>query len=174
MTSKDTVRIFLCLPIIACNQLDANEAELVYKAVNTTIGEITDIAIEMDQTEIEILETLSDTWEGTIEANATREEQGNRLIYPLRVYLTEVYVQEQRITMDGKLSATTSYFLDPTNRQSYETTITIGGDLTIEGDANGNADIQYTITESYDAESGRTALTAEGTINDHDVEQWYY
>jgi hypothetical protein len=163
-----------CSPIIACNKLNANEAELVYLAVNTTMGEISDMAIEMDEEEVNINETLSSTWEGNIEAYAERITHGNTTTYPLLVAFTDVYVPAQRITLNGALSVTTDYFLDPTNLISYQIDLSIKGELTVTGDANGIAEIQYSIEESYDIETDRTSLDAQGTINGHDVNKWYY
>ena len=162
----------LCIPCIACNNIAANEAELVYHGLNTTVGEITDQVIQADQSDISIQQTLSDTWEGEIEATGDREVSGNRVRYQLRLHLTEVYVPAQHIELSGAISVGVTYFLDPTDRESYETKLTIGGDLLVSLDATGEADLQYDTVEAYNAATGVTDFTAEGYINGHDVSLW--
>jgi len=162
----------IAIPFIACKKINANEAELVFRALNTTMGEIADKTIELDQDHVEFTETISTTWEGSIEASAERSLSGNKLIYPLRVHLTQVYVPEQHITMEGSLSVGLAYLLDPTDSQSWDIELTIGGDLTVTNDANGLADIQYGSIESYDFATDRVSFSTSGMINNHDVSQW--
>ena len=162
----------LCIPCIACNDIAANEAELIYHALNTTVGEIADQAIQSDQDEVTIEETLSENWEGQIEADGSKELSGNKVLYSLRMHLTEVYVPAQHVSMTGSISVNVDYFLDPTDRESYETALTIGGDVIVTLDASGEADIQYDVVEQYNAVTGSTNFTSEGYISGHDVSLW--
>jgi len=150
----------------------ANEAELIYHALNTTVGEIADQAIQSNQEEVSIQATLSETWEGQIEANGSQAVSGNKILYVLRMHLTEVYVPAQHVSMTGSVSVNIAYFLDPTDRESYETTLTIGGDVLADLDASGEADIQYDTVEQYSAVTGTTIFTSEGYISGHDVSLW--
>ena len=146
---------FIAIPFIACKQINATEAELVFRAINSTMGEIADKTIALDQESVDITETVSTTWEGEITANAERSLSGNKIIYPLKVTLNDVYVPAQHLTLNGDLSVGLAYFLDPTDNQSWDIELTLGGELSVSQDAVGVAVIQYGSVESYDAETDR-------------------
>ena len=103
--------------------------------------------------------------------SGSRTVNMEEIIYPLSVSLIDVYAIDTDITLNGQLSFGMAVTPDQTDNLSYESLINIDGDLEIEGDAKGIAELVLTMTRGYDGGSDSYTTTLDGTISEHSTDE---
>lgn len=163
--------------LIACNGIDSQEAELIFNALYEPLGDLRDMALDIEDDEIEdgnlsiSLPSPGQGWEGDISAAGSKEEQGPTKVYRLQLSM-DIYSARSNINLSGEASFNASYILEQTDAASYQKAFFIDGDLTVEGDANGIADLGYSITETFSSSEDSTAVDTTGDISGTDVQDF--
>ena len=156
--------------IIGCNSVNEKEAGLVYETSLEIFQQIHDEAVLVEDETVELGLSSGASWEGAITISGSRTVNLEDVIYPLSVSFIDVYAIDTDITLNGQLSFGMAVTPDQTDNLSYESLINIDGDLEVEGDAKGIAELLLTMTRAYDGGADRFTTTLEGTIGDHSTD----
>lgn len=160
--------IFLLL--FACS-LSSTDAQTVFLSLYQPIVDISDQCIANSSYDEEIQEeaTLGSNWEGSIIAQGTREDYEDTAHFTLSLNITDVYVMTGDLSYDGTVELYMEYAIDPTDNQSTTQTMSISESLSVSGDVSGTAVLNYTIIETYNAQTEVTSTQATGDISGTDV-----
>ena len=164
------VLIPFSLSLMACNGINEKEASLVYETSLEIFQQIHDEAVLVEDETVEIGLSSGPSWEGAITISGTRTVNMEEIIYPLSVSFIDVYTIDTDITLNGQLSFGMANTPDQTDNISYESLVNIDGDLEVEGDAKGIAELLLILTRSYDGEADRYTTLLEGTIGEHSTD----
>ncbi len=161
--------MYLLSALLACNGIDANEAELLFDGLYDPLKDVRDEALESGEDEIDLNLTLGTAWEGDIQAKGTKIDESLSMVYPLTVTLTDVFSPTIQSTINGVISFGVSRVTDQTDGETITTGAAVDGEITVTGDVNGIADLAYSFSERYDALEDLLSFSANGDISGHDV-----
>ena len=161
--------MYLLTALLACNGIDATEAELLFQGLYDPLKDVRDEVLESEVEDVDLTLTLGAAWEGEITATGTKIDEPLSIVYPLTLIFTDVFSPLIQTTMNGKISFGVSKVTDQTDGESITKGAAVDGELTVTGDVNGLADLAYSFSERYDATEDLLTFRASGNINGNDV-----
>ena len=87
----------------------------------------------------------------------------------MQITFDEVYVTTGDLYFNGSVESFIVYTPEETDGQSYAVDTTLNGSLQVTGDANGTANLDYTISEQYNYAEDTIRTEAQGKISGTDV-----
>ena len=73
------------------------------------------------------------------------------------------------LTFNGTIGLYMEYAIDPTDNTSTSQSMTLSESVRVSGDVSGNAKLNFTITETYNAQTDITSTQASGDLSGTDV-----
>lgn len=164
--------MLLWIPMIltmGCKSVNEDEAALVLNLCSEVFQDVQNETILIEDETVEFAITQGSSWEGSVMASGSRTVNTDTVVYPLSLSMVDVYSVDNDITLNGQLSFAMAYSIDPTDGVSYTIETNIDGELEVEGDAKGLADLLLIMTRNYNAESDQFDTQFSGTIGDIDA-----
>ena len=151
--------------------LSASDAQTVFLSLYQPILDISDqcIANSDYDSDVEEIATLGSNWEGSITAKGTRADYEDIAHFTLSVEISEVYVMTGDLNLNGTVDLYMEYAIDPTDNTSTSQSMTLSESVRVSGDVSGNAKLDFTITETYNAQTDITSTQASGELSGTDV-----
>ena len=158
--------------LLGCQGLNEEQAELVFFAIYKPLHESRDHLLAGTQDTISTTLQSGNGWEGTVKVDGSVELTDISKDYNLELTLTELYVQEQDITIDGSFPMQILYTRDQTDaadNTNYEVVTSVTGEVSITGDVQGSAVLDFQFSESFDKDTNIKTPSSSGTISDMNI-----
>ena len=156
--------------LFACS-LSSQDAQTVFLSLYQPVLDIAKPCIsnsELDAGIEEVLQ-LGSNWEGRLTAKGIREDYDSAQHYALTVSFEDVYVTTGDLTFNGNTALYMEYSIDLTDSASTTQKMTFSEDLKVSGDVSGTATLNFTLIETYDAQTELYDVKVSGDISGTDV-----
>ena len=156
--------------LFACS-LSADDAQTVFLNLYQPILDIAEPCITESEIGSPISHTLQlgSNWEGSLTAAGIREDYDSAQHYALTVSFEDVYVTTGDLTFNGNAALYMEYSIDLTDSASTTQKMTLSEELKVSGDVSGTARLNFTLIESYNAQTELYNVEASGDISGSDV-----
>ena len=160
----------LLLLLSACS-LSESDAQTVFLSLYQPVLDISDQCVINSDYDEEIEENiiLGSNWEGSITAQGTRADYEDIAHFTLSVEMLDVYVMTGDLTLNGTFNLYMEYAIDPTDNTSTSQSMQLSESLSVSGDVSGTAKLNFTLTETYNAQTDITSTQASGDLSGTDV-----
>ena len=119
--------------------------------------------------DVDVSISLGSNWEGSIIAKGTRADYEDTAHFTLSVDISNIYVTTGDLSLDGTIGLYMEYAIDPTDNLSTSQSMTLSDSLRVTGDVSGTAKLDFTIIETYSAQTEITSTQASGDLSGNDV-----
>ena len=163
--------VSMIVMFLAACSLSATDAQTVFLSLYQPVLDISDQCVVNSDynSDIEEVATLGSNWEGSITAKGTREDYEDIAHFTLSVDISEVYVMTGDLNLNGTIGLYMEYAIDPTDNTSTSQAMSLSESLRVSGDVSGAAKLNFTITETYNAQTDITSTQASGELSGTDV-----
>ena len=163
--------VSMIVMFLAACSLSATDAQTVFLSLYQPILDISDQCVANSDYDSDVEEnaTLGSNWEGSITAKGTRADYEDIAHFTLSVDVSDVYVMTGDLRLNGTIGLYMEYAIDPTDNTSTSQSMALSESLKVSGDVSGTAKLNFTITETYNAQSEITSTQASGDLSGTDV-----